>query len=231
MKINDFFQEAYCINLDRRKERWESSSIEFEKNNIKAKRFPAVDGNELRKELFGRVITKQDGANEYGLKKQFITSANRWDGPSWGMAGLNLTHQNLIKEAKEKKIESIIIFEDDVSFIDNFESEFFDLSCKVPEDWDMLYLGGYNEIGLGDKICDRLYRCKWTLTAHAVGIHSRMYNRILDTIDVFGNFIDVVLADMHSSCKAYVFSPFLATQNSGYSDIQYKHKDYQGFIK
>jgi len=231
MKINDFFEEAYCINLDRRKDRWESSCVQFKKNNIKVKRFPAVDGNELREELFGKAITRKDGADEYGLKKQFVTAAGRWDRPSWGMAGLNLTHQNLIKEAKEKKIESIIIFEDDVSFIDNFESKFFDLSQNIPKDWDMIYLGGHNETGLGDKICDGLYRCKWTLCAHAVIIHSRMYDRILDTIDVFGNFIDVVLADMHSSCKAYVFSPFLATQSPSHSDIQYAYQDYGVFIK
>tara|TARA_R100000315_G_C5227664_1_gene138678 strand:+ start:199 stop:870 length:672 start_codon:yes stop_codon:yes gene_type:complete len=217
MKINDFFQEAYCINLDRRKDRWEFSCVQFEKNNIEVKRFPAVDGLKLQKEI---------PESPSKLDDVYIKFIEKWSPMTWGAVALNLTRRILLQKAKEKKIESIIIFEDDVLFVDNFESKFFNLSYKVPEDWDMLYLGGWNQKGLGDKVCDGLYRCKWTLCAHAVGIHSRMYDKILKAKDnnIFCMKGDAFLADMHSKCNAYVFSPLLATQCEGYSDIEYENR-------
>ena len=36
--------KIYCINLDRRTDRWEESKAEFEKWNLNVERFPAIDG-------------------------------------------------------------------------------------------------------------------------------------------------------------------------------------------
>ena len=219
MKVNDFFEETYCINLDKRKDRWQSSKIQFEKNNIEAKRFAGIDGDKLKKECSDADALRKPN-------KVYLKPIDEWIPITWGAVGLNSTRRFLFEEVKEKKIESMIIFEDDVSFVDNFESKFFNLSCKVPEDWDMLYLGGWNPMGLGDKVCDGLYRCRWTLCAHAVGIHSRMYDKILKDYNIFSMKGDVFLANMHySKCNAYVFSPLLATQSEGYSDIEYGNRN------
>ena len=45
MKSFDYFDEIYCINLDRRPERWEMAQKEFDKLGIldKVKRFSAID--------------------------------------------------------------------------------------------------------------------------------------------------------------------------------------------
>jgi len=211
MKINDFFQESYCINLDRRKDRWESCSAQFAKNNIEVKRISAIDGREFFK------------SPSSGTRRNASAHAN---------AALNLNHTMLIQECKAKKIKSILIFEDDVLFVDNFERQFFELSKKVPEDWDILYLGGYHEGGL-DKICDRVYKCKWTLCMHAIGIHSRMFDEIIKKYQSFMETkpADHIIADMHSKCNAYTFYPFLATQASGYSDINFKKVDNSKLIK
>ena len=225
MKINDFFEECYCINLDRRKDRWESCSRQFKKHNIEVKRFTAIDGNEMREKR----EEWPEGADDYGVK-DILVGNRRWDRKSWGAAALSATYNHLIKEAKEKSLDSIMVFEDDVLFVDTFEKDFFEMSKKIPQDWDILYLGGNNEGGLGEQIFDRLYRCKWTLTTHAIGIHSKMYDRILGNNDVFGSFIDVTIADMHHGIKAYVFCPFLATQAVSYSDIEYREQNNQGFI-
>ena len=45
MKSFDYFDEIYCINLDRRPQRWEMAQKEFDKLGIldKVKRFSAID--------------------------------------------------------------------------------------------------------------------------------------------------------------------------------------------
>ena len=39
------FERIYCINLDRRQDRWNECQNEFDKLNINVERFPAIEGN------------------------------------------------------------------------------------------------------------------------------------------------------------------------------------------
>ena len=44
MKINDFVDKIYCINLDKRKDRWDRCQVIFKENDIDVERFSAIDG-------------------------------------------------------------------------------------------------------------------------------------------------------------------------------------------
>merc|ERR1712232_343649 len=44
---NGLFQDVYCINLDRRPERWEFMQAQFARLGMDAKRFAAVDGRSV----------------------------------------------------------------------------------------------------------------------------------------------------------------------------------------
>ena len=45
MKLTDFFEKTYCVNLDRRPDRWSESLDEFNKFNLTSiERVSAVDG-------------------------------------------------------------------------------------------------------------------------------------------------------------------------------------------
>ncbi|MFZ9376809.1 MAG: glycosyltransferase family 25 protein, partial [Candidatus Fonsibacter ubiquis] len=50
--LNDYFEKIYCINLDKRPDRWESAKKEFLKHNINVERYSAVDGKFV-KNLYG----------------------------------------------------------------------------------------------------------------------------------------------------------------------------------
>ena len=45
--INNYFNKIYCVNLDRRQERWKEASDEFKKFSLDVERFSAVDGSKL----------------------------------------------------------------------------------------------------------------------------------------------------------------------------------------
>ena len=46
--INSHFNNIYCINLDRRTDRWEECLIEFKKHSLDVERFSAIDGKDLK---------------------------------------------------------------------------------------------------------------------------------------------------------------------------------------
>ena len=46
--LNLYFDKIYCINLDRRDDRWEECIVEFNKHNLIVERYKAFDGKDLK---------------------------------------------------------------------------------------------------------------------------------------------------------------------------------------
>ena len=94
--LSKYFDKVYCVNLNRRPDRWEKVQSEFAKFGFdEVERYEAIDG------------------------KDFDWSNIKYN-PSLlvGELGLVETNINIIKEAIEKKYKSVLIFEDDVYFTD-----------------------------------------------------------------------------------------------------------------
>ena len=119
-----YFDKVYCINLDKRSDRWGKVSKIFVDNNIDGvERYSAVDGNSLN-------------VDNITYNKSLLK----------GELGILETHIKLIKEAKEQKLKSILIMEDDVYFTKEIE-KFDDYMSHVPNNWDMLFVGGNHLYG------------------------------------------------------------------------------------
>lgn len=100
MSFKKYFNKIYCINLDRRKDRWEETVVELRKWNLfgDVDRISAVDGNLIE---------------------------NKTNSVNNGELGLIETHLNLIRNAKNKKYKNILLIEDDIEFteeINNLDS-------------------------------------------------------------------------------------------------------------
>jgi hypothetical protein len=74
MSAFDYFDEIYCINLDRRTGRWEMAQKEFEKLGIlnKVKRFSAIDNMGGKRGCFESHMKIIHMAKEKNLKNVFI---------------------------------------------------------------------------------------------------------------------------------------------------------------
>lgn len=118
MDFNTYFDKIYCINLDRRPDRWETVKEKFDKLNIKVERFSACDGNDLPPE----VLQTYQGINKYEV-------------------ACMISHYNVIKDAKQNNYTRILILEDDVMFAQNFMDKFFASAQKLPDDYKIWYLG------------------------------------------------------------------------------------------
>ncbi|NBO22104.1 hypothetical protein EBU94_02015, partial [bacterium] len=120
MSLNGFFDKIYCINLDKRPDRWDECVQEFKKHRMIVERFSAADHNHP-------IVPKQLDA----------TTNN-------GNAGLVASNILILQDAIANGYKNILILEDDVAFVDDLNEKFAEWSKDVPENWDMLYLGGNN---------------------------------------------------------------------------------------
>jgi len=176
--------------------------MEFLKHGMNVDRFSAVDGNA-------------------------ITDGHLLRG---GALGCTLSHNNIIRHASDHGIRSIFILEDDVVFDDDINVKFAEWITEVPDDWDMLYFGGNHNTDKTEKFSPHLIKITNTYTTHAYALKETVYDLILKRLENMNFIVDVIYSEIQKQCNAYCFSPRLAWQSPGYSDILNVHADY-GFIK
>lgn len=208
MDITNFFSKTYCINLERRKDRWNECLLEFknkELNNIE--RVSAVDGKDLM--FFSQKVNSSALA-------------------------LILTNEKIFESAIENNYETILILEDDIEFTDQVKniSSFIE---KLPENWDMIYFGGNHNTHVGHKapesINEKVVKLHHTFSTHCIGINKKAYQPILDRIRKRDQPLDVIYSDLQKKLNVYSFVPAMATQRVSFSDIENKVTDYKWLIK
>jgi GR25 family glycosyltransferase involved in LPS biosynthesis len=217
--LNDYFSKIYCINLDERQDKYNDCLNEFKKLNIDVERVSAVDGK----------ISFKPGLN--------LNAGNY---------GLVLTNINIINDAIKNKYNSILILEDDIMFIDEFYKFFNEKMLSLPDDWDLLYIGGNHQFNVGkfnlitgdlDFIPNKdnyktlnheLCKTTWTQTTHAVAINSKYYDTLIKAINDYSTLpIDMIYCKLQQlGCNTYTFLPSLALQRPSYSDIENVFVDY-----
>jgi GR25 family glycosyltransferase involved in LPS biosynthesis len=208
MKLFDRFNKVYCINLDRRPDRLESFNTQVEKYDLgDYTRVSAVDGNNINPKDYGSNLRS-------------------------GELALVLTNLQIFEDAKKNSYNSILILEDDCIFTEeilNIE-EYFKV---LPEDWDMLYMGGNHNThgGLAPpvKINDKVQKLHSTFSTHFIGINHNMINLINKFVN-YTEQIDVCYTRIQKNYNVYSFYPAIAKQIVGFSDIQNSITDYDWLI-
>jgi len=144
-----------------------------------------------------------------------------------GYVGCLQSHRTVLEKALELKLESVLIFEDDVELCEDFEVKFNDVINKLPEDWDLLYLGGWNK-GVMKHYADGLDVAENVVCMHAYMVRGKFLPIAIqalhskDGIEKVPNDYkcDVLLAESLLKGKCYICNPTLAWQRVGYSDIE-----------
>ena len=199
--LNEYFDKIYCINLDRRPDRWEKCSKLFDKYGIVVDRFPAIDKEKIA----------NNGSN--------ITN---------GQLACLSSHWNILNIADKNKYEKILIFEDDVCFDENINDHFEKNVKDIPEDWKFLYFGGNHLNGLVS-IKNNIYRMVSSLTTHAYAVKCDILPSILNIMAQANAPIDVYYAAFHRTVPSYLIKDGeqqLIWQDIGYSDIDESECDY-----
>jgi len=207
MNLNDV--DAYCISLEKRGDRREKVEPNIKGAGINFKWVWSVDGSMLN------------------IDPEKISCPYMKTRP--GTVGINLTYKSMFEYAKRNDLPNILILEDDVEFSDDFKERIGDFLNNIPDDWDMIYLGGNHLDHFPVKVNDHVSRCISTRSSHAIIYKNTCYDYFIDALAKMDNPLDEVYAKAQRDkvVVAYVPVPPLAWQFDGHSDIENRPANYR----
>jgi glycosyl transferase, family 25 len=183
--LSKFVDMAFCINLDRRPDRWARVVPRFARQGIDVHRFSAIDGNKIPS-YFLRA-----------LKPSPLT---------YGGLGSLHSHLAIISLAKAMKLKGVLIFEDDVKFLSSFDSCCKTLCREMPENWDFFYFGGKILVGRYP-VTPSIYRATYVYYNYAYMVNAKVYDLAINALSTQLNWADQILAGLHPQTNCYVMYP------------------------
>lgn len=193
MKIQDFFDKAYYINLDKRTDR--KKLFEQEMKSVGLDNF------------FERV-SAEDGTHETEDVKRH--------------AYCSLTYMKLFHKIYEAGYERVLIFEDDAEFVNHPTITGLQIMENALEqistfpDWDLLYFGGHpSRLNL---VSPNLSQTDTILGTHAIGYTRKGIEKIFPYEPFKDSAIDGWLCN-HTEIKKYLAYPLAVAQREGGSDL------------
>lgn len=195
---------ARCINLDRRPDRWQEFLAGCPFAGIE--RVAAVDGHRA-------------------------TDRPLWWLAGGGALGCFRSHLGILERAIADGVETLIVFEDDAIFPPDAAERIERFVAALPDDWDMLYLGGQFQTwdgGRPTRISDEVLRCCRTNRTHAMVLRGRFIRIAYDFLMDWEswskwpqNHIDHRLENLHIDGRYNIYAPskWIVGQAEGQSDI------------
>ena len=198
---------TYCINLDRRIDRWDN----FQKRMAASgwdigaiERFAAIDARDIK-------------------------IPTEWNFCP-GAYACYRSHLKLLKHAaKNTDAKAICVFEDDAMPMrdSNTREAFLDLVVEVPENFDMFYLGGqllYADKHPPMRISETIWRAFNVNRLHAYVVSRKFVNKLISHLQkpiAPQHHIDHHIGILHSDPqnKVYIPQTWLFGQCAGKSDI------------
>jgi len=134
-----------------------------------------------------------------------------------------LTHAALVREARRRKLRSVLILEDDVVFHSRLADLWPDVAAQLAStEYDLLYL--YRWESPGDEWPCELVRASGTLCTHCYAVHGRYFDRFVELVESNSHCpVDLVLRHAEGTAT-YATSVNLAGQDAGISLIDKQEK-------
>ena len=194
------FEKTFCINLDRRPERWEEFCLELPKPfpfNM-PERYRAIDGQ--------------------------LCQPPEWWQSGLGAWGCYRTHLAILEKCLNENIKSVLIFEDDCIFPEDINFRLQDFLDELPKRWRMLYFGG-EHLEKPKKFNKWVYEATNINRTHAYAIRGnfiqKVYNHLCRVDWKPKHHIDHHLGRFQKEQSKRIFCPktWLAGQRNGASDV------------
>ena len=160
-----------------------------------------------------------------------------------GAVGCTLSHLRLLEDAIEKKMDHILIMEDDIQFLspDLFKRQFQKFCGIKKTNWDVVLFGGNNmpPFEYVDDTCVRVSRCQTTtgylVNGHYIRTLSHNIRRGLTLLinnpkDHSAYAIDKYWFNLQLVGKWYLIIPLSVVQFESYSDIEKKETSYRNIM-
>jgi len=182
--------DTFVINLDSRPDRWKNMQKRFKGPQFKLRRFTPIEASNPQYSLL-------------------------------------LTTIEILKAAKKEGLANILILEDDCLPVN------LEIWPKIKawlnthkDKWD-IYSGGAQNIYFPNLVGEtgqiKFYDPVWSTAAHFLYVAQKSYNKVISHYSNFKyvtNLVPFVSTDIHNNfLKTIVSYPFVAYQDSGYSDV------------
>jgi GR25 family glycosyltransferase involved in LPS biosynthesis len=198
--INEVYPYKVCINLDRRRARWQQMQLKFERSGIHSvDRFSGFDGENLQ------------------------LPANWAHTP--GAYGCLLSHLQVVREARRLGVASVLIFEDDVVLDDDFERKFNACLGELPPDWDMLFFGALHK-DEPIKVSRNIARITQANSTYACALKATVFDDFIELNSNTDEVLDNNSLILQRRYNSYCFMPHLAWVEADHSDAQRRWVDH-----
>jgi len=199
--MNDYFDKIICINRDSRTDRLSSFSGMCVMHGIEVERFRAHEGTQI-------------------------------DGSFNGNYGCTASHRGVLELICHHGWERTLIFEDDSVAVEPGQygdhtvnrlplmQQWEQIKPEIPEEWDMLYLGGHYGSKPQSRLSPHIIRINTMLTTSSYAVSLDFARRIVTHIHGVGP-IDSLMGHWQPINKCYCVQPRLFVQYANESDLQH----------
>lgn len=190
--INNVFDKVYVVNLEHDKDKRNSMQSKLNQLNIEFEFYKAVDGSKLE-------------------NCKLLRFGNK------GAIGCKCSHMEIFKQAKLEGLSKILILEDDLFFLKDFNNHFnnsYEQLLTVDKEWQVLYFGGTNQQRKDFRQCNSIIQKLGRSRLHStLGIahDCKVYDTILKSEHDNRPIDDIIAEDVND--HNYMVFPFLAYQN------------------
>jgi GR25 family glycosyltransferase involved in LPS biosynthesis len=156
------------------------------------------------------------------------TSNKRWN----GFIGCGLCHLEILKVAQAQN-QNILIFEDDALLINDYTNIIQNAINELPENWDMLYLGG-NICSHITRVSSHLGRLTHAQSTHAYGVNKNFLDELIDYLEPrkYTQVIDITYAsEIIPTHNCFITIPMIAIQRADKSDIEGQFVNYPSWME
>lgn len=194
--LNNYFDHIYCLNLDKRTDKWSECEEEFKNLGIIVERFSAIDGSLI------------DPAE---IPHPHVPNRIAW----------RLSVINIFLDAKEKGYKNFLLLEDDIEFYYKFNDSLDDVMSQLPNDWDCFWFSGNSVFASLIPISPNIYKTAGTVCTHCIAFKNTSYDLIINELDNLNHFAgDNAIASLHDKLNMYITKPYRCWQRESFSDIE-----------
>ena len=203
--IIDKLDKIYFINLDKSKDRLDKMLEQSKDFDLNLTRYPAIYGKDINRNKL--------------IKNKILHKKNELRN---GELGVTLSHINIWKESLKNNNEYILVLEDDILFCDNFKNELNKYYKQIPEDWDIIYLGGSRMKGkkISENILklvyDKIPNAGTNMGAYAMLLNKKSIKKLLSLMTPIITPIDLQIAQNNKDLNMYYCNPRLVKHNDNF---------------
>ncbi|MHB1955335.1 MAG: glycosyltransferase family 25 protein [Sulfobacillus sp.] len=200
--MNAFFDRIFCINLDRRTDRWQTAQTHFADIGLEVIRQPAVDGLTL---------------------SEMVNSISR---PA---LACSMSHFEVLRKIANGPWDRVLVLEDDAEFLPGANESFSRQVRELPSDWALFYLGCHH-VSPPVEVNDCIWRVTTGYTTSSYGITRDFARKLVADIPEPYREIDLIYVDYQRKVPCYALKSPVCQQRPGFSDIMGTEVDYHQYF-